>query len=100
MSEIETLYEDIELKGSLENLMLNKDFQKLFLEKYVKEGSVQLVKNLTQVTVDKRAPIMERMVGMSRFMQFMDEVNTRAESAQEYLAEIQNQEPEGADHVL
>ena len=87
MNEFENLHEDIELYGSLEKLMSNRDFQKVFLENYIQKGSVQLIKNLTQVSAEKRQPMFERMIGMSRTMQYMDEIKDRADSASERLHE-------------
>ena len=99
MNEFENLYEDIELYGSLESLMSNRDFQKVFLDDYFQKGSVQLIKNLTMVPAEKRQPMFERMIGMSRTMQYMDEIKQRADSAREALEDA-NAPIEEVNNVL
>lgn len=78
----------IDWKNSLERLERNDDFQKVFLNGYIKDRAVDAVSLLARGDVKaqgKRPDIMEYLVGISQFQDFMQTVQAMGQSAEQDL---------------
>lgn len=78
----------IDWKNSLERLERNSDFQKVFLNGYMKDRAVEAVSLLARGDIKaqgKRPDIMEYLVGISQFQDFMQTITAMGQSAEQDL---------------
>ena len=78
----------IEWAEALERLERNEDFKKVFLEGYLKERAVDAVSLLARGDIKangKRPDVIEYLVGISQFEDFMHTVKTMGANAKQDL---------------
>jgi len=86
--EIEQLQGDIDINKSLERLMKNKDFKKIILDMYLRDGAVLLTKNLWKIKTKKDANmdiINDAFISRSLLYGFFEDIERNANDALEAL---------------
>lgn len=85
----------IDLAVSLERLHTNEDFKKVFLTEYVEKEPVRLVSLLSEASfnmsgkkAEYRDDIQERMIGISRFQEFIRNTFRLADQAKNTLDDL------------
>ncbi len=79
---------DINLAASMDRLLANPDFQKVFKEKFVKDYTLTQVYNLATYTRESRAMVHEQMIARSIFQQFSDEIIEDGKIAKDSQADL------------
>jgi len=88
--EIRQLEEDLALNDALQRLMKNRDFKKIVLEMYLKDGSVMIMKNLAKIKYRKEANmevINDALIARSLLDGFFGDIERNAKDAVEALRE-------------
>ncbi len=88
-TELEQLNGDIELNASLGRLMKNRDFKKLVLDMYLRDGAVLLTKNLWKVKSKRDANmsvIDDAFIARSLLYGFFEDIERNANDAVEALS--------------
>lgn len=80
---------DIERFKALERLMVNSDFRTVILEGYLREYPLELLYLIS--AIDNKTDQHNRLDAVGYFKQYLDQVQSAAESAEELLIEA-NQE--------
>lgn len=85
----------IDLAVSLERLHANEDFRKVFLTEYAEKEPVRLVSLLSEASfnmsgkkAEYREDIQERMIGISRFQEFIRNTFRLADQAKNTLDDL------------
>ena len=91
----------IEREESLQKLLKNRDFKKVFTEYYCKDYAVRLVSllgdhslNLSGKKNEEREELTEKMIGIARFQTFMRSVELLADQARKNLDNIEKAKEE------
>ena len=94
----------IDVAEALHRLTQNADFKTVFMEEYVKKDSARLVSLLGDASInlggrkdDHRCDIHERMIGISRFTEYMRLVEATAQQAEKTLEDIHQAESESRE---
>lgn len=95
---VQEIYKWREYKESLERLERNEDFKKVFLEGYLRERAVDAVSLLAKEDVKqsgRRSDIIEILVAISQFEDYMHTVKAMGTSAEQDMEEAEQEEDEG-----
>lgn len=91
----ETYKKYIEYAEMLDRLHNNKDFKSLFLEHYCEDFTIRLTNLLADpMLADKREDLVESLVSIAKFNNFMRLVYTEATTAEKELTNITEAEVE------
>jgi hypothetical protein len=83
--ELAYLNDAISTAESMDKLLRNKDFKKIFIEGYIKDDMVQLGMNITNLPSEKRNHIVEAMLARGIFKQYIDGLMSTGINAKQQL---------------
>lgn len=93
--ELESLQNDIALGDAMDRLVKNRDFKKLVLDMYLKDGANMLCQNYWKIKHRKEGNlefIQDGIQARSMFYGFMEDIQNNANGARYELASLQEQE--------
>ena len=90
--ELEYLNQTVKDGEAMDKLLKNKDFNRLFIEGFIKEDMVQLGMNITNMPAEKRPHLTEAMLARGIFKQYMDAILSAGSSAKQQLNEMEGDE--------
>jgi hypothetical protein len=83
--ELEFLQSEVSLAESMNKLLSNKDFKKIFIEGYLKEDMVQIGYNFTNIKPDNRQLLVENLLARGIFKQYIDSIISSGLKAKETI---------------
>lgn len=86
--ELESIQNDIALGDALDRLMKNKDFKKIILDMYLKDGADMLTRNYWKIKHRENGKLeflQDGITARSMFYGFMEDIQTNANGAREEL---------------
>jgi hypothetical protein len=72
--ELEFLQAELSLAESMNKLLGNKDFKKIFIEGFMKEDMVQIGYNFTNIKPENRQLLVENLLARGIFKQYIDSI--------------------------
>lgn len=93
--ELESLQNDMALGDCLDRLMKNRDFKRLILDMYLKDGSDMLTRNYWKIKHREGGKldfIQDGIIARSMLYGFMEDVQHNADGARQEIASLNEEE--------
>jgi hypothetical protein len=81
----------VSIGESMDRLLRNEDFRKVFLDRYLKEDVINEGLGLSRIPADRRQLAVDRLMARGFFHSFVNEIIEQAISARDYLSTLEGE---------